>query len=100
MSAGFQTLDFASLDFPAELLIDYIRVYQRKGAKNVGCDPPDYPTMKYIQNHINAYTSACFIFPRSFFGDSESSVLDPNLTTWAQAGYSYPKNMLYAGGTC
>jgi hypothetical protein len=43
--------------FPAELKVDYVRVYQRKGHTNVGCDPPDYPTATYIENHIEAYTS-------------------------------------------
>ena len=30
--------------FPSEFLIDYVRVYQRKGHTNIGCDPKDYPT--------------------------------------------------------
>lgn len=28
--------------------IDYIRVYQRTGQINIGCDPPGYPTTDYI----------------------------------------------------
>lgn len=44
--------------FPAEYLVDYVRVYQRQGQSNVGCDPPDYPTAKYISDHMNAYTSS------------------------------------------
>jgi len=43
--------------FPAEFLIDYVRVYQRKGATNVGCSPKDYPTAKYIDEHADAYQS-------------------------------------------
>lgn len=35
---------------------DYIRVYTRDGLGTVGCDPPDYPTAKYIAAHENAYT--------------------------------------------
>jgi hypothetical protein len=37
-------------------LIDYIRVYTKDGFGTVGCDPPDYPTAKYIADHENAYT--------------------------------------------
>lgn len=44
--------------FPAVMQIDYVRVYQRKGQTNIGCDPPDYPTAKYIADHMDAYTSA------------------------------------------
>lgn len=29
-------------EFPAHFRIDYVRVYQKKGQKNVGCDPKDY----------------------------------------------------------
>lgn len=44
--------------FPAEMLIDYVRVYQRDGETNIGCNPPDYPTTDYINNHLEAYSSA------------------------------------------
>jgi hypothetical protein len=43
--------------FPAEMLVDYVRVYQRKGSTNVGCSPKDYPTAEYIDNHLEAYQS-------------------------------------------
>lgn len=43
--------------FPAELRFDYVRVYQRKGSTNIGCDPSAYPTAKYINDHLDAYTS-------------------------------------------
>ena len=29
--------------------VDWVRVYQRKDAINVGCDPKDYPTAAYIE---------------------------------------------------
>ena len=45
------------MEFPAEMLIDYVRVYQRKGQTNTGCDPKDFPTANYIANHMDAYTS-------------------------------------------
>jgi len=39
MSQALATVDPTELTFPAEFKIDYVRVYQRQGAKNVGCDP-------------------------------------------------------------
>ncbi|KAJ7348909.1 glycoside hydrolase family 16 protein [Mycena albidolilacea] len=79
MSPGFQHQDFKHMKFPAQMLIDYVRVYQQPGTKNgMTCDPPDRPTAKYIANHIGAYSN-------------------PNLTTWAQAGYTFPRNRLYDG---
>ena len=63
------------MTFPAEMLVDYVRVYQRDGEVNVGCSPPDYPTEDYINNHPNAYNN-------------------PNLTSWTDAGYTKPKNSL------
>jgi hypothetical protein len=40
----------------ADVRVDYIRVYTKDGLGTVGCDPPDYPTAKYIADHENAYT--------------------------------------------
>ncbi|GFZ52315.1 Beta-glucan synthesis-associated protein KRE6, partial [Saitozyma sp. JCM 24511] len=74
MSTSFQSVNFNQLTWPAQLLVDYVRVYQRSDGQ-VGCDPPDRPTADYISRHKNAYT-------------------DANLTSWAQAGYSMPKNSL------
>ena len=53
--------------FPAIMQVDYVRVYQRKGQTNIGCDPADYPTKTYIDNHPDAYSSmysrrACYLF--------------------------------------
>jgi len=45
------------MTFPAEMLVDYVRVYQRENQINVGCDPPDYPTANYINDHYAAYNS-------------------------------------------
>ncbi|KAJ3494437.1 hypothetical protein NMY22_g20074 [Coprinellus aureogranulatus] len=58
MSPNWQTIDLATMTFPGEMLIDYVRVYQRKDEINVGCDPTDYPTKKYIDDHLEAYTVA------------------------------------------
>lgn len=63
------------MTFPSEMHIDYVRVYQREGHTNIGCDPPDYPTADYIANHAPAYNN-------------------PNLTGWADAGYTKPRNSL------
>jgi hypothetical protein len=70
MSNNFQTVNFDQLTFPSQMLIDYVRVYQRKEGK-MGCDPADRPTADYIAKHANAYNNA-------------------NLTTWAGAGYTFP----------
>ncbi|KZT44415.1 glycoside hydrolase family 16 protein [Sistotremastrum suecicum HHB10207 ss-3] len=79
MSPGFQAQDFKNLKFPSSMYIDYVRVYQRADKPvNVGCDPANYPTADYINSHLNAYTN-------------------PNLTTWAQANYTFPRNSLYDG---
>lgn len=47
--------------FPAEMLVDYVRVYQREGSVNVGCDPTAYPTVDYINNHPQAYQGMLFL---------------------------------------
>ncbi|KAM6494166.1 glycoside hydrolase family 16 protein, partial [Amanita muscaria] len=79
LSPGFQKADFKNLVFPSKMHIDYIRVYQRSGLKGgLTCDPPTRPTANYIQSHLPAYSN-------------------PNFTTWAQAGYTFPRNSLYYG---
>ena len=40
LSQALVTTQPTGLTFPAEFKIDYVRVYQREGAQNVGCDPP------------------------------------------------------------
>ncbi|ESK91106.1 glycoside hydrolase family 16 protein [Moniliophthora roreri MCA 2997] len=71
-------LDISSLQFPAEMKFDYIRIYQRQGHTNVGCDPPDYPTSQYIKDHQDQYTNR-------------------ELTAFNYAKYGRPKNRLYDG---
>ncbi|AMD22184.1 HGL156Cp [Eremothecium sinecaudum] len=79
MNLGFSTnwvyIDWTHLYFPMVMSVDYVRIYQPPGAKSITCDPPDHPTYQYIQDHLNAYTNA-------------------NLTSWADAGYTFPKNIL------
>jgi hypothetical protein len=70
MSKNFGVVDLAHLTFPAVMKVDYVRVYQRKDAINIGCDPPDFPTQAYINEYIEAYTN-------------------PNLTTWVN-DYNQP----------
>jgi len=57
-AANWQDIDLTTMTFPTEMRIDYVRVYQRENYENVGCDPPDYPTMKYINDHPAAYSSS------------------------------------------
>ena len=96
----WQTIDLSTMIFPAEMRVDYVRVYQRSGATNVGCDPPNFPTADYINNHHDAYNSTwntrivknCYLCRES----------DPNFTYWSDtkpglglgAGYPWPKNSL------
>ncbi|KAA1084566.1 hypothetical protein PGT21_030862 [Puccinia graminis f. sp. tritici] len=55
LSDTFVPVNEAQLTFPAHMRFDYVRFYQRKGHKNVGCSPKDYPTEKYINDHWDAY---------------------------------------------
>lgn len=71
LSGKFQTVEWTKLQFPATYLIDYVRIYQRKGQENVGCSPKDYPTEDYINAHRKAYDIADY-------------------TTWEAAGYARP----------
>ncbi|KAJ7129340.1 beta-glucan synthesis-associated protein-domain-containing protein [Mycena epipterygia] len=70
ISHNWQQIDLTTMVFPAEMLVDYVRVYQRDGETNIGCDPPDFPTATYINDHFSAYTN-------------------PNVTTWQ---WPKPKN--------
>ncbi|KAK7048799.1 beta-glucan synthesis-associated [Favolaschia claudopus] len=70
ISPSFQGQDYAHTVFPADMFIDYVRVYQLPDVKDgLTCNPPTHPTADYINQHISAYTN-------------------PNLTTWAEAGYN------------
>lgn len=48
MSLNFGPIDYDHIGFPVHMKIDYIRVYQREDAINIGCDPKDFPTEAYI----------------------------------------------------
>jgi len=58
-------VDWANMEFPNYMRIDFVRVYQRSdGSGTLGCDPPDMPTKDYIERHMEVYTN-------------------PNITTWS-----------------
>lgn len=78
LSPTWMDIDFASLELPAVLEVDYVRIYQPKDSVEMTCDPVDYPTTDYINRHMNAYTNF-------------------NLTSWEQAGYRRPKNKMMDG---
>lgn len=52
-SQNFGYIDLQKLQLPATMSIDYIRVYQPKDAVNIGCDPVDFPTAKYIETYVS-----------------------------------------------
>jgi hypothetical protein len=58
MSDGFQAVNFANLQWPAEVRVDYIRVYQVEGEENIGCDPKDFPTADYIDKSVPSLSSS------------------------------------------
>ncbi|KAI5961140.1 KRE6 [Candida margitis] len=75
VSNNWAYIDWGELSFPATFMIDYVRVYQPQDAVNVGCDPVDFPTYDYIQEHLNIYENV-------------------NLTSFEDGDYTFPKNKL------
>ncbi|GAA5927478.1 uncharacterized protein JCM15063_005912 [Sporobolomyces koalae] len=75
MSPLFGTIDYNHLTFPAKMRVDWVRVWQQKDKINIGCDPKENPTVQYILDNPELYHN-------------------PNLTTLADAGRSFPKNRL------
>ncbi|GMF04296.1 unnamed protein product [[Candida] boidinii] len=78
VSNNWAYIDWPSIDFPVSMNIDYVRVYQPEDEINLTCDPADYPTFDYINNHPAAYKNW-------------------NVTHWEKAGYSTPKHKLNGG---
>ncbi|KAG5422218.1 KRE6 [Candida metapsilosis] len=78
ISNNWAYIDWNSVIFPSQFHIDYVRIYQPPDQINVGCDPSDYPTYDYIQEHLDLYSN-------------------PNITSFEDAGYSFPKNSLTGG---
>ncbi|ESK85953.1 glycoside hydrolase family 16 protein [Moniliophthora roreri MCA 2997] len=77
ISRSWTTILPETLQFPAEMKFDYIRIYQRRGHENIGCDPEGYPTTEYIRNHLDQY-------------------MNRTLLLWE---YEKPTNRLYNGCT-
>ncbi|QEO23353.1 hypothetical_protein [Candidozyma auris] len=75
ISNSWAYIDWPEMIFPAHLRVDYVRIYQPEDQINVTCDPEDYPTVDYIENHLEAY-------------------MNPNLTLWSDTKYSTPRNKL------
>ncbi|QLQ80092.1 hypothetical protein HG537_0D00920 [Torulaspora globosa] len=75
ISNNWAYIDWQFIFFPVTMSIDYVRIYQPNNSVDMTCDPVSHPTYDYIQAHLNAYTN-------------------PNLTTWEEAGYTFPKNIL------
>jgi hypothetical protein len=68
---------------PADYLIDFVRIYQKEGAENLDCSPPEYPTKSWI--HKNS---------KDYFLDQELSALDENLPIMEE-----PLKYVNAGGS-
>lgn len=77
-SHSWVDIDWEHLKFPTILRVDYVRWYQPDGERMVTCDPPGYETTEYIKSHPVAYNN-------------------PNLTSWNDTGYPWPKNTLMHG---
>lgn len=91
MSTNFGPVDLDHLPFPVHMRVDYIRVYQPSGSRNIGCDPPDFPTAQYINQCVSLSRLL------SFFDHVAIRYLEaysnPNLTTWTgDYGQEWPKN--------
>lgn len=102
ISEGFGDIDTENLKFPTYMSIDYIRVYQRKDAINIGCDPKDYPTAKYIETCVFLcilwgyfyWLAYCLHF---VYYSYKEAYINPNLTVWADYKQPWPKNRLIPG---
>jgi len=46
-----------TMEFPSEMLVEYVRVYQRKGQTNIGYDPSGCPTTDCINRHLDTYSN-------------------------------------------
>ncbi|GAA6029982.1 hypothetical protein JCM8097_009200 [Rhodosporidiobolus ruineniae] len=79
ISMAFQEPQWGKLEFPGQLRVDYVRIYQKEGHHNIGCDPKSHPTSEYIKNHPALYNN-------------------PNITVFSQSNYTRPRNRLANGG--
>lgn len=74
LSENFGAIDYEGLakQFPVEMLVEYIRVYQHPDHISTTCDPPDYPTADFIAKYPAAYHN-------------------PNITTFQDLQKVYPE---------
>ena len=85
------------MQFPAKMYIDYIRIYQRSGlSESIGCDPTSHPTTDYIKKYSNL-SSFCWWALIHRCSSHPNAYANANLTTWTQAGYTFPRNSQYDG---
>lgn len=79
LSPGFQQIYFDEITFPAKLRVDYVRLYQKAGEPTrLSCDPEDYPTKKYIEDHATLYYNPNHsIFPKDLFDWPKNRLLEP-----------------------
>ena len=58
ISPNFGAIDYEGLEemWPVHMLVDYVRVYQHPDKINVGCDPEGFPTTKFIEDNIVAFS--------------------------------------------
>ncbi|OAX32972.1 beta-glucan synthesis-associated [Rhizopogon vinicolor AM-OR11-026] len=86
-SLNFGGIDFDNIQFPATMMIDYIRVYQPSNAHNIGCDPLGFPTATYIET------------PAKELYRYKDAYTNFKLTGWSFPNYNQtvPKNRLNGG---
>ena len=67
--------------WPASFFVDYVRVWQKKEATNVGCNPPDFPTKTYIEANApnfgewvtpTGYETCPEIYPKAAYDNAEA----------------------------
>ncbi|KAJ3514147.1 hypothetical protein NMY22_g14838 [Coprinellus aureogranulatus] len=91
---SFGAVDLADLPFPVHMRVDYIRVYQPENAINIGCDPPDFPTARYIKKYVTLRTGELEYLPLTAPSHIEAYT-NPNLTTWVDDYQQpWPRNSL------
>ncbi len=89
MSKNFGNIDFDHLVFPAQMRVDYIRVYQDVDAINIGCNPADFPTEDYINQFVCCLSPLCVTDLASRYIEAYTN---SNLTTWiGDYGQPFPK---------
>ncbi len=75
ISNNWAYINWLGIAWPSTMKIDYVRIYQPNDSVSITCDPTDYPTYDYINDHPKAYKNV-------------------NLTTWADTDYGWPKNSI------